>query len=113
MAKLFLFLARAQLHTNENLLRTDLDKVEKLDAVIRILRQIITSGTVIKCSALFRSCKRVAWLAFLADHHGILSGIGGLFNSRRRWGRFSPPLLDVFSIFHNAYMNSPSRVLAF
>lgn len=70
-------------------MRTDLDKVKKLDAVIRILRQIITSGTVIKCSALFRSRKRVAWLAFLADHHGILSGIGGLFNSRRRWGRFS------------------------
>lgn len=60
-----------------SLSRWDLDKVEKLGAVIQILRQIITSGTVIKCPALFRSRKRVARLAFLADHHGILSGIGG------------------------------------
>jgi len=36
--------------------------------------------------------KRVARLAFLvADHRGISSGIGGLFNSHRWDGSASPP----------------------
>lgn len=82
---------------SRNLLRRDLDKFEKLAAVIQILRQIITPGTVIKWLALAllppptRTC-RSAGRTFSADLHGISSGIGGLFNSRL-WGRpcFSLP----------------------
>ena len=85
----FFFFFQSQSCVDRNSCFVRIGKVEELDAVIQILRQIITSGTVIKCPALFRSRKCVAWLAFLVDHYGILSGIGGLFNSRH-WGRGLP-----------------------